>query len=86
MSQIQICPKCGEVGATSGGCKGPRPVEGAARTCEMEMIFREGKCGKPASGYWLHLDGTDTAVCDICALSVMVNGGKLEQKPQNDED
>ena len=34
---------------------------------------KRGKCGKPMSGYWIHADGTKTAVCDMCAMSVMVN-------------
>jgi len=54
------------------------------RTCEMERISRPGKCGKPMSGYWIHADGTKTAVCDMCAMSVMVNGGKLEEAANKD--
>ena len=72
------CPQC-QWGTKLNEQSSLAATAGSVRACEMERISREGKCGKPASGFWIHDDGTKTAVCDMCALSVMVNGGKLEE-------
>jgi len=67
-----------ETGQRSADCSLARC---SAPTCEMEPIFREGKCGKPATHYWLHPDGTKTAVCGRCNLLVWLCGGQLVKVP-----
>lgn len=45
-------------------------------TCDMEAMSRDGLCGHPAKYIWSHQQGQN-AVCERCAMCVMVNGGHL---------
>jgi hypothetical protein len=56
-----------------------------ALTCQLEVISRPGPCGKPAKALWIQKDQSKVPVCQLCSLSVTVNGGELEAIPHQNQ-